>query len=134
MRFDEHKVVARVERLTLSDLRLWVRRGWLRPVESEMGPVFDELDIARIRLLCDLRKDMRLPNDTLPVVLNLIDRLHQTRRELQALTKAIEQQPEDVRRSVVSAFWSHRPFDAPPDEDREMSSGRRTPGTADGEE
>lgn len=134
MRFDEHKVVARVERLTLSDLRLWVRRGWLRPVESEMGPVFDELDIARIRLLCDLRKDMRLPNDTLPVVLNLIDRLHQTRRELQALTKAIEQQPEDVRRSVVSAFWNHRPFDAPLDEDREMSSGRHNPGTADGEE
>ena len=41
-----------------------------------------------------------------PVVLNLIDNLHQTRRELRALTKAVEEQPENVRHSIVSVFQS----------------------------
>lgn len=104
MSFDEHTVVARVARLTLGELRLWMRQGWLRPAQGAAGPVFDELDIARIRLLCDLRKEMSLPNDALPVVLNLIDRLHQTRRELHALARALERQPEDVRRAVLSSF------------------------------
>ena len=104
MSFDEYAVVARVERLSLRELRSWVRQGWLCPAEGEAGPLFDELDIARVRLLCDLRKEMSLPNEAMPVVLNLIDHLHQTRRELRALTRAIEEQPEDVRLSIVSGF------------------------------
>ncbi len=104
MSFDEHTVVAQVARLNLKELRLWVRQGWLRPAQSDAGPVFDELDIARIRLLCDLRQEMSLPTDVLPVVLNLVDRLHQTRREVRALLKALEEQPDEVRRSVVCRF------------------------------
>lgn len=109
MSFDEHAVVARVARVNLRELRLWVRQGWLRPAQGEAGPVFDELDIARIRLLCDLRKEMLLPDDAVPVVLNLLDNLHQTRRELRALTRAIEQQPRDVRHAVVSVFHDIHP-------------------------
>lgn len=101
-----HAVVARVERLKLRELRFWVRQGWLCPAEGESGPLFDELDIARARLLCDLRKEMSLPNDAVPIVLNLIDHLHQTRRELRALIKAVEEQPENVRHSIVSVFQS----------------------------
>lgn len=55
-----------------------------------------------VRRLCDLKKEMSLPNDAVPVVLNLIDHLHQTRRQLRALTRAIEEPPEDVRYSIVS--------------------------------
>ncbi len=104
MSFDERTVVARVKRVNLKELRIWVREGWVRPAQSDTGLVFDEVDIARIRLLCDLKKDMSLPTDALPVVLALLDRLHQTRRELRALTEALEKQPEDVRRMVVTKF------------------------------
>lgn len=108
MSFDERMVVARVERLNLRELRIWVREGWVRPAHSEAGPIFDELDIARIRLLCDLKNDMSLPTDALPVILTLIDRLHQTRRELGALTEALEDQPEVVRRTIVTKFRTLR--------------------------
>lgn len=101
MNYDENMVVALVERVTLRELRFWVREGWVRPTHDTAGPVFDKVDIARVRLLCDLKKDMSLPTDALPVVLTLIDRLHQTRRELRALTQALEEQPNDVRRTVV---------------------------------
>jgi chaperone modulatory protein CbpM len=117
MIFDERTVVASVERLNLRELRLWVRQGWVRPADSSAGPVFDDLDVARIELLCDLRKEMSLPNDALPVVLNLIDRLHQTRRELRALAEALEEQPKDVRRSVVSRLRNSRGVTDRADED-----------------
>lgn len=104
MSMDEQTVVAKVRRLTLRELRIWVREGWVRPARGEAGPVFDEVDLARIRLLCDLRKDMALPAEVLPVVLTLIDRLHETRRDLRRLTQALEEQPEDVRRSIAASF------------------------------
>lgn len=101
MSLDEHAVVADVTRLTLRELRIWVREGWVRPATGATGPVFDEVDVARIRLLCDLRKEMSLPNEALPVVLSLIDRLNQTRRALHALGQACDDQPEEVRRALA---------------------------------
>lgn len=103
MSLDERTVVTQIERLTLRELRIWVREGWVRPAQGERGPVFDDLDIARLRLLCDLRKDMALSSDVLPTVLTLIDHLHCTRRNLRRLTDAIDEQPDDVRRAIVSA-------------------------------
>lgn len=104
MSYDERKVVDQIDRLTLRELRVWVREGWVRPAPGNAGPVFDELDIARIRLLCDLRKDMSIATDVVPVVLTLIDRLHEARRELRCLTEAIEGQTVDVRRAVLDAY------------------------------
>lgn len=104
MSYDERTVVARVKRVKLKDLRIWVREGWVRPAQSETGPIFDEVDIARIRLLCDLKTDMSLPSDALPVVLTLLDRLHQTRRELRTLTEAMQKQPEEVRVTIIDTF------------------------------
>ena len=104
MSWDERTVIAHVERLTLRELRVWVREGWVRPAASKDGPVFDDLDVARLRLLCDLRKDMALPSDALPAVLSLIDHLHRTRRDLRRLTEALNEQPAEVRRSVIAAL------------------------------
>ena len=104
MSFDERTVVSRIERLTLRELRLWVRLGWVRPAQGDKGPVFDELDVARLRLLCDLRKDMALPTDVMPTVLTLIDHLHRTRRELRRVTEAVDEQPIEVRRAVLTAL------------------------------
>jgi chaperone modulatory protein CbpM len=104
MSFDERAVVSRVQRLTLRELRLWLREGWVSPAQGEKGPVFDDLDVARLRLLCDLRKDMALPADVLPTVLTLIDHLHRTRRDLRRLSEAIDAQPAEVRDSILAAF------------------------------
>lgn len=100
MSLTEQMVLTEIRRLTRRDLSLWMREGWVRPAMSEAGPVFDEIDVARLRLLCDLRKEMALPLDAVPVVLTLIDRLHQTRRDLHVLMEALADQPQDVRRAV----------------------------------
>lgn len=104
MNLDERSVVTRIERLTLRDLRFWVREGWVRPAQGQNGPVFDDVDVARLRLLCDLRKDMNLPADVMPIILGLIDHLHRTRRDLRRVTDALDQQPVEVRRAVIAAI------------------------------
>jgi chaperone modulatory protein CbpM len=104
MSLDERTVVARIERLTLRELRLWVREGWVRPAQGTRGPVFDDLDVARLRLLCDLRKDMAVPSDLMPVLLTLIDHLHRTRRDLRRVVEAIDEQPREVRRALIATL------------------------------
>ncbi len=100
----ERDVVATVHRLQLQELRLWVREGWVRPAESEKGPVFDDLDVARIRLVCDLRKDMSLPSDAVPIVLSLLDQIHGLRRELRGLAEAVDTLPTETRQAIVAAY------------------------------
>ena len=101
---NERDVVARVARVELRELRLWGQEGWVKPAEGESGPVFDDLDVARIRLLCDLRKEMFLPEDAVPVVLSLLDQLHGLRRELRGLAGAVDAQPDEIRQAIVDAF------------------------------
>ena len=108
MRIDERTVVTQIDRLTLRELRLWVREGWIRPSNDDLGPVFDELDMARIRLLCDLRKDLSLSADAITPILALMDRLHQTRRDLRWLTEALDEQSDDVRQSILASFRRRR--------------------------
>lgn len=117
MRHTEEMVLTKIRRLSRRELRLWVRQGWVRPAVGEAGPVFDELDIARLRLLCDLRKEMALPTTAMPVVLNLIDQLYQTRRDLRTLLRALDDQPEDVRSTLVARLRLSDTNDAAEDSD-----------------
>ncbi len=101
MRLDERSVASRVDRVTVRELRVWVRAGWVRPAHGENGPVFDDVDIARVRLLCELKKDLKLSTETLEIILPLLDPLHQTRRELRALTDVLVEETEAVQQRVA---------------------------------
>lgn len=101
---NERDVVAVVARIELRELRSWVRLGWIKPATGDRGPVYDDLDVARIRLVCDLRKEMSLSADAVPVVLSLLDQVYGLRRELRGLARAVDAQPEDIRRAVVEAY------------------------------
>lgn len=104
MKHSEQEVVAKVESVTLRRLRLWVRRGWVAPAGGDGGPHFDELDVARIRLLCELKDEMMVNDEAMPVVLSLLDQLYGVRREMKALAQAIDRQPEGVRHKVREAY------------------------------
>ncbi|MCB1550127.1 MAG: MerR family transcriptional regulator [Hyphomicrobiaceae bacterium] len=104
MRRSEHEVVAEVRQVTLRRLRLWVRRGWIAPAAGEAGPVFDDLDVARVRLVCHLRQELNLNEDAVPVVLSLMDQLYGIRHRFRTLTEVVEAQPEEVRKAVREAY------------------------------
>lgn len=63
------------------------------------------MEIARIRLLCELKKDMKLSTATLAIILPLLDQLHQRRRELRALTDVLGKEPAAVRNRVAARVW-----------------------------
>lgn len=104
MKLSERQVVASLQSLTLRELRVWVSEGWVTPVEDKGSPAYEDIDVARIRLVCQLRQDLNLNEDAVPVVLSLVDQLYGVRRELRNLARAVEQQPDEVRRKVVSAY------------------------------
>lgn len=103
---NERDVVATVHRVELQELRVWVEEGWIKPAMGQAGPVFDDLDVARIRLVCDLRSEMSLPEEAVPVVLSLLDQVHGLRRELRRLAEAVEAQPDDIRQAIAHARTS----------------------------
>lgn len=100
MRLSEREVLKTVRRLRRRDLQAWVRAGWVRPARAEDGGVFDETDIARLRLICDLRSEMAVPQDVVPLVLSLLDQVHGLRRELRQVIDAIEGEPQETRSSI----------------------------------
>lgn len=81
-----------VESLTRSQLdtqllSAWIEAGWLRPHESASGPEYSDVDLARARLIADLRDDLGLNDEAVPVVLDLIDQIHGLRRLVRELLK-----------------------------------------------
>jgi chaperone modulatory protein CbpM len=97
------EVVVLVGRIDRVELTHWIELGWVapeRPADAE--PAFSDLDVARVCLICDLRHDLEVEEETIPLVLSLLDQVYDLRRQLNALTAALRQQPDDVRRAVLA--------------------------------
>lgn len=90
-----------------AELVTWVDRGWVRPEPVDTGYVFQEIDIARVRLIHDLRRTMELEEDAMPVVLSLLDQVYTLRTELRAVLRAVDAQPEPVRAAIQASL--HHP-------------------------
>ena len=76
--------------------------GWLKPEAGAAGYQFDEADVARTHLICDLSFDMELGDEELALALSLIDQLNGTRTMLRALSTAVQSQPEAVRDAILA--------------------------------
>ena len=100
----ESDLMARVSRVSAVRIERWVGLGWLRPLDSGAGRQFVAMDSARCELICDLVDDMGLDEEAVPVVLGLLDQLYGVRRELRALTEAVESQPGEVRDAIMAAL------------------------------
>jgi chaperone modulatory protein CbpM len=93
------RLVGRVDRVELTQ---WVEFGWVTPErQGRDEPAFSELDVARVYLICDLRYDLAVEEETVPLVLSLLDQIYTLRRQMKALTGAIREQPEDVRQAIL---------------------------------
>jgi chaperone modulatory protein CbpM len=97
--FSERDLVARVQRLTVTRLRVWVRHGFIRPVDQN-AESFSEADLARAALICNLEDELGFAEEDVPVLLNLIDQIHGLRAELSGLLEALDDLPDDVRTTV----------------------------------
>jgi len=95
----EQDVIARVQHLTVTRLRVWVDQGLIKPADED-APSFSEADIARATLISDLEDELGFAEEDVPVLLNLIDQIHGLRSELRGLLEALDDLPADVRTTV----------------------------------
>lgn len=76
---------ARFSRLRIEDLHVWITEGHVRPERAGNELLFTELDVERVRLILELREDMAVNEEALPLVLSLLDQLYELRRRLRAM-------------------------------------------------
>lgn len=86
-------------RETLED---FIARAWVRPIRKEETYYFEEIDIARIQLIQQLRHDMQVGDEAMDVVLSLLDQIYALRSRMRKLTDAIERQPRRVQAEIFS--------------------------------
>ncbi|MEX0828548.1 MAG: MerR family transcriptional regulator [Haliea sp.] len=103
---NENEVVEKLQDIRLTHLRLWVKRGWVLPVKTKSGYHYREIDIARLELIRQLKSDMAVNNDAIPIVLSLIDQIHGLRYELKTLGRAVEAQHKDIQSAIIDACAS----------------------------
>jgi chaperone modulatory protein CbpM len=82
-------------------LEAWVAAGWLTPSSEEGLQQFSEIDLARVRLIQDLQRDIGVNDEGVGVILDLIDQLHGLRRTLGHLLSALQSQPQDLRERLA---------------------------------
>ena len=79
------------------------------PDTADAGLVFHEIDVARVRLIHDLRRDMEIGEDAIPLVLSLLDQVYELRSRMNAILRALSSQSEDVRVAVFGRAAAGRP-------------------------
>jgi chaperone modulatory protein CbpM len=105
--FSERDLIARVQHLTITRLRVWVRQGFIKPVD-ETAQTFSEADLARAALICNLEDELGFDEEDVPVLLNLIDQIHGLRAELSGLLEALDDLPDEVRTTVRMRITERR--------------------------
>ncbi len=98
----EQELLARLAPLDIECLHHWIELGLVEPHREAGGYVFDEVDESRIALVLRSSLQHGARARDLPVVLSLVDQLHQTRHSLRAITTAVSEQPDEIRVQITS--------------------------------
>jgi chaperone modulatory protein CbpM len=92
------------DRLTTMHVERWVARGLLRPAGSADAWTFEQIDVARVRLLAELESDIGFDDEAIETVVGLIDQVHTLRSQLDLLARAIAGQPVETREAIAAAL------------------------------
>ena len=104
----ESQLIAQFTYLERHVLLIWIEEGVIAPHRDEEGYLFDRIDESRVALACDLHYRMGLEHACLPVILSLIDQLHDARHDLRTLTRAVAEQPEAVQQEIAQRMAGDR--------------------------
>jgi len=75
-------LITELNGLPVQDLERWISNRWVRPDGQAGTYLFREIDVARAHLIWELREQMQVNEDAIPVVLLLLDQLYDQRRHI----------------------------------------------------
>src|SRR6185369_5884923 len=103
-------VIALFPDLDEQELSIWIEQHWVQPEQAlDDGPVFHDIDVARVHMIYDLRRRLDVHEETMPLVLSLLDQVYELRRNLKAVTRALDDQPDEIRAAVLRAIGGKEP-------------------------
>jgi chaperone modulatory protein CbpM len=98
-------LIITTEGLDRADVERWIDQDWVRPAGSRGTWLFREIDVARLRLIRDLRHELGLQDDALPIVLRLLDQLYDERRRLRRVRDALDRTvPQEFHEALLQAL------------------------------
>jgi chaperone modulatory protein CbpM len=100
--FDD--VLTRYRSLERRELIRWVEERWVLPERHAETWVFHEVDVARIELIIEIRRDFAVDDEAMPLVLSLLDQVYSLRRQMRRLCDAVAAQPEDTQAAIRKAL------------------------------
>lgn len=93
-----------VEGVEAAEVERWVAMGWVVPDRATGELRFTEVDVARVRMIAEIHRDCAVDEETMPVVLGLLDQVYTLRRGLKEILEILAEQPADVREAVAAAL------------------------------
>jgi chaperone modulatory protein CbpM len=69
------------------ELNRFVTEGWVAPETEDR---FGEADLARVQLIVELRRDLAIDDEAIPLVLSLLDQVYTLRRQLRVVCTLID--------------------------------------------
>jgi chaperone modulatory protein CbpM len=91
-------------RLTTVHVERWVARGLLHPSGTAEAWSFEQIDVARARLLAELIDELGFDDESVETVVDLVDQVNTLRRQLDLLGHAIAEQPVATREAIAAAL------------------------------
>ena len=80
----------------------WIEAGWLAPREGGEGRL-SEIDLARAQLIHDLKHDLGVNDEAVPIILDLIDQVHGLRRAMREMLGKSREESRSPARSAGDA-------------------------------
>jgi chaperone modulatory protein CbpM len=96
MRRSLDQVLTEIE-ISREELEIWIEESWILPEREGDSFAFDEIDVARLKLIAELRRDLAVNDEAVPLVLHLIDEVHLLRNCLAVLGPALDELPQEHR-------------------------------------
>jgi chaperone modulatory protein CbpM len=111
------ELVRRFAGLERAELTRWIENRWVVPGQpgagrqgpEQQGPEqqdnqgrweFHEVDIARVELILEIRREFAVDDEAMALLLGLLDQVYSLRRQMRRLCEAIESQPTDIRDAI----------------------------------
>jgi chaperone modulatory protein CbpM len=86
--------------LQADEVERWIANSWLCAEGKPGRRRFTAIDVARARLIRDLRMDFGLDDEATALVLALLDQLYDARRQMRRLCQAIEAADAPTRQAL----------------------------------
>ena len=86
------------------ELARWVENRWVLPERRNKTWIFHEIDVARVELILEVRREFAIDDEALSLFLGLLDQVYDLRRQLGRLCDALAAQPPEIQAAVRRAL------------------------------